>query len=256
MKFIFPEIDVPEAYNYGSSSNTAPYLDALMKTSLKIVMRLADLCELYKPFIKGLGDEDLIFDSDWVEAFDNLDALRAEIRQIPMQAGNEGKAAVEAAAPAVAQAPVAPGQLAAPAALPQAAPVVQHAPGTPGALPWQHIQNRQAVPAQYPAGYPPAYPGVPAAGGVPPKPVAGKGGLDFQSLKAAVPGLAAIPSGLPQRGYPGMVAAPQAPRWAMAGVAVPVAPQYPGAFPGQVPQGYPYGAPQQYPYGAQGPRNV
>ena len=227
MKFIFPEIETPEAYNYGSASNTAPYLDALMKTSLKINARLAYLCELYKPFINGLTDEDLVFDSEWVEAFDNLDALQAEIRKVPMQAGNEGSAKVEQPNQAPVNQPlVAPAQMGIAPVASAAAPVAASAPAAhAGALPWQNVRSAQAPQPYQAAPYPGAqqFAHAPAA---PARPVMGKGGLDFNSLKAAVPSLAMAPNALPGRQYPGMVQQQAAPRWAVTGVATPINPQY------------------------------
>jgi len=87
-KFIFPKIDQPQAYDYGSESSTAPFLDSLMKTALNIAGRFNDILDMFEKEIDSSSD--LVFDSDWVSKFDNLDALIPEIRRIPMQHGNDG----------------------------------------------------------------------------------------------------------------------------------------------------------------------
>lgn len=87
-KFIFPNIDEADCYNYGSNSQVAPFLDALMKSSCNVASRLNDILLTYKDFIDNY--EELMFDSDWIEAFENLDDLTSEIRKIPVQYGNDG----------------------------------------------------------------------------------------------------------------------------------------------------------------------
>jgi hypothetical protein len=87
-KFIFPDIDQADCYNYGSNSQVAPFLDALMKSSCNVASRLNDILLTYKDFIDNY--EELMFDSDWIEAFENLDDLSSEIRKIPVQYGNDG----------------------------------------------------------------------------------------------------------------------------------------------------------------------
>ena len=90
-EFIFPNIATKQAYDVGSSSHVAPFLDALMRTSLGLAAMMNDLLVQYKDFIENC--EDLVFDADWVAAFDDLDSMRNEIRRVPPQAGNEGKTA-------------------------------------------------------------------------------------------------------------------------------------------------------------------
>lgn len=89
-EFILPGIGENEHYNRGSDSMIAPFLDALMKTFMGIAGALNDIIELYKDQIEDI--EKLTFDSDWVEAFDNLEGMMSEIRKVPVQAGNEGEA--------------------------------------------------------------------------------------------------------------------------------------------------------------------
>lgn len=86
--YMLPGIDQAEEYNRGSDSDVAPYLDALMKTVLGVASRINDILVLFGDKI-DLGDE-LLFNADWVETFDNLGTMRQQIRDIPMQAGNEG----------------------------------------------------------------------------------------------------------------------------------------------------------------------
>lgn len=87
-EFMLPGIDNQEDYNYGSNSQVAPYLDALMKTSANIASRLNDIIIIYRDFIDN--PDVLMFDSDWIEYFDNLEELLPEIRRIPVQHGNDG----------------------------------------------------------------------------------------------------------------------------------------------------------------------
>jgi hypothetical protein len=59
-----------------------------MKSSCNVASRLNDILLTYKDFIDNY--EELMFDSDWIEAFENLDDLSSEIRKIPVQYGNDG----------------------------------------------------------------------------------------------------------------------------------------------------------------------
>lgn len=121
LEYILPGLDVPETYNVGSDSPTAPFLDALMRTVMGVASRMNDVLELFGEMIDN-GDQ-LVFNSDWVTAFENLEVMLPQIRMIPMQAGNEGrsKAGEPAASTAVATQPmtyVTPVQPAVVAALP------------------------------------------------------------------------------------------------------------------------------------------
>lgn len=114
------------AYNRGSESSLAPYLDALMKSSCAVASRFNDIFYQFGDFIDQ--SDKLIFDSDWVETFENLDVMHSEIRRIPVQAGNEGTLQ-QAAQPAVETRPTLP--------LPAApSPTQMHPPQfTPGFAP-------------------------------------------------------------------------------------------------------------------------
>lgn len=91
-EFMFPDIATPEAYNYGTKTNVAPYLDALMNSSLKISAKLNDIVEMYADFIDE--PEALRFDGEWIEYFQDLDALVPDIRRIPVQQGNDGSISI------------------------------------------------------------------------------------------------------------------------------------------------------------------
>lgn len=96
-EFIFPNLDDPEALNYGSSSNIAPYLDSLLRTALNVASRYADIVSVYSDMMEA--KEAVTFNTDWVDTFENLEELKRESRLIPMQAGNEGESLVREAPP-------------------------------------------------------------------------------------------------------------------------------------------------------------
>ena len=87
-KFIFPMIDESEAYNYGSNSDIAPYLDALLMTTAKALGRFNDIVDEFGDFI--VDNNVLVSNSDWVEPMMDLNSLLIEIRRIPPQFGSEG----------------------------------------------------------------------------------------------------------------------------------------------------------------------
>lgn len=133
-------------YNRGSDSTVAPYLDALMKTSMTIASRLNDILEQYKDFIENA--EDILFNGDWVETFENLNDLNSEMRLIPAQVGNEG-AVMQADKPAPPAASVLPVNVPTTApTLPMSYPANQYQPAPPqlppvrehnGRLDWQSV---------------------------------------------------------------------------------------------------------------------
>lgn len=91
-EFMFPDIGVPEAYNYGTQTQVAPFLDALMMSSLKVASKLNDIVEMYKDFIDN--PDVLRFDDEWIEMFRDLESLTPDIRRIPVQQGNDGSISV------------------------------------------------------------------------------------------------------------------------------------------------------------------
>ena len=88
VEYVLPKITEVEGYNQGTNVDTAPYMDVLMKTVLGISSTFNDILERFGENIEA-GTE-LMMDSEWVESFENLDALRPQIMAIPAQAGNEG----------------------------------------------------------------------------------------------------------------------------------------------------------------------
>jgi hypothetical protein len=87
-QFMFPNLDGPEEYNFGSESHVAPYLEALLRSAANVASRINDLCIIYKDYIDQA--ESLMFDADWLEDFRDLNALVPEIRKVPVQNGNDG----------------------------------------------------------------------------------------------------------------------------------------------------------------------
>lgn len=108
MEYIFPTIDVPESHNRGSDALVGPSLDALMKTVIGIAGPLNDQITLFANIIDD--SEAMMINGDWVESFDNIDAMNNEVRMIPIQAGNEGSSvnAGTAVTPPPAPAPTQP----------------------------------------------------------------------------------------------------------------------------------------------------
>lgn len=202
IKFVFPSLSEGNEYSRGSDSNTAPYLDVLMRSAMGLAACLNDLLVNFRDFIEDA--DKLMFDGDWTEAFENLEDLVPEIRRIPVQAGNEGKHKV---GEIVANKP--------------STGVVK--PELPAQAPW--VPPSQTQPQQ-----------APMQQQTPPTPVKTAGGLDFNSVMAANPALAGMPSPMPGQ-MPYMPQQPNVPRWAM--------PQQP--MPGQMPMQPPMGYPQQMP---------
>lgn len=99
MEFMFPDIQNKEAYNYGSQSMVAKFMDALMMTAGNIASRINELLHMYHNYIEGA--DELMFSEDWMDYFEKLDDLVPEIRRIPMQGSNEGSLLNQPAATAV-----------------------------------------------------------------------------------------------------------------------------------------------------------
>lgn len=153
LEYIFPRIKETNAYSRGSNSELAPFMDALMKSVAAVADPINTVMRRFNNRLSA--HEDLFFEDDWVEAFDNIDSYGPDVRTIPMlQAG-------DTAAPAPAPAP-------APAA---AAPA-------PAAYPWNNPQPTQVV---FPS----------AATAPPPVPHTPRGGVDFEQLLRTNPRVAA-----------------------------------------------------------------
>ena len=78
-KFILPRSDIEggEEYNFGSNSNTAPRLDAMLQGYIKVAERLNALMHIYGEFIEGIEDE--IIDTQWSEYLSQFDELKHDI---------------------------------------------------------------------------------------------------------------------------------------------------------------------------------
>ena len=86
-KVIFPDIQL-EAYNVGSNTYVAPFLDALLSTSKAITDVYNQIIEDYKDHIQ---ESELVYSHcDWAEPFTHLEDFNLEIKRIPMQDGNQG----------------------------------------------------------------------------------------------------------------------------------------------------------------------
>lgn len=90
-KYILKNIDTPEAYNRGSDSDMAPFMDALMKTFLAISSELNDIIIRYKGFDEDANLDALEFNAEWQDAFKDLSVMSRAIKLIPPQPGNEGE---------------------------------------------------------------------------------------------------------------------------------------------------------------------
>ena len=207
-QFIFTSIDDPEEYNFGSNSQVAPYLSALLKTAANIASRLNDIIVMYKDYIDE--SDKLTFDSDWLEHFDDLNALLPEIRSIPVQYGNDGNINDDNdVLKPIAQAPAAIEQ-----------------PYQP--QPYQP-QYQQPIPQQ-PQYMPQQRPELKVT----------KRGLDFKSIVQTTPTVAYVPNQLlpqlVQQQYPQQM--PQYPQQ------MPQYPQQMPQYPQQMPQQYPQQMPQ------------
>jgi len=194
-EFILPGIENPSAFDAGSESDIAPFLDCLMQGVMKIAGCINQVVDDYEKFIDQ--PDTFRFNADWVETFDNLAQLLPEIRSVPMQAGNEGSTGKTIAAPAAGVG----GHLTNVAPAPAPAPFTHtghaHAPAGTMAMP--------AAPAQ------PAWTGAPVAAGAGPAIVkTASGGIDFTATLRSNPQVAqAIGANqFGTGGFPGFVQAP------------------------------------------------
>jgi hypothetical protein len=122
----------------------APYLDALMKTSMALASRFNDILTQYADYIDD--GEKLMFDSDWVDTFTDLGVMKAEIRKVPMQAGNEGSESVEERSTPGFRPEIVRPQLPVPqTTVPAPAPTTQYSPPTPMFQQQQPAQQRPEV---------------------------------------------------------------------------------------------------------------
>lgn len=90
LEYMIPGIANPENFITASDSTVAPFLDALMKAVAGIAVNINNMVDL---FAKPLPDmAQLRFDLDWIDSFEDLTIMLPQIRAIPAQPGNEGKA--------------------------------------------------------------------------------------------------------------------------------------------------------------------
>ena len=157
VEFLMPNIQVKDHFNYGSTSNIAPFLDALMAAEKEIASRLNYIIVLFKDYISNA--DELIYDSKWVTVFDNLNQLLPSIRAIPMQTqlpttnnvvkNNENALMVE---PAIINTPVPQN----PTLYPQVVrpPVQQPSRTSNGKLSYSELMSRSQPVQQQPFGQP------------------------------------------------------------------------------------------------------
>jgi len=85
MHFLIPSIEIKHVYDLGTNSRIAPSLDAMMRAFLPLAAHLNNIGNL----LKGLDPrfdsaiEEMEFNLDWADAFDNLDGLWDQIRMVP-----------------------------------------------------------------------------------------------------------------------------------------------------------------------------
>lgn len=285
LEFIFPgSSDSGEEWNSFSDSRNAPWLECLMKTSIRLTDRINELARLYKDFISS--PEDIVFESEWVDDFDNLESYQGDIMSIPTQHGNEGtlpqKSEGEAAqgqreestrevnqAQAVREAAVATSESASTTAvsptsmpLPRSVAERRHLSTLPPAPPVRHAPPPQHVPVRSAAYQPPHAPQQAYQPPPPPQVVTPEGKLDLDAVLATNPMVAQgmytntpltawhnsqqqRSSGYPQQGYPQQGYPQQGGYYDARGAYIgPAGGGYPQQGPG-------YGYPQQGPWAGQ-----
>ena len=121
LESVLPNLDKDGFYNQGSVGETAPTIEALMRGLIGVASHVNAIIDLFEDVIPEL--KEYTYDDSWVEHLNNVEKFAAEVRMIPMQAGNEGsiEKAVTQQAPQLGSAPP---MAAAPAYQP--APVVNH----------------------------------------------------------------------------------------------------------------------------------
>lgn len=89
-EYMFPELKDGRttAYDRGSNSDVAPYMDALMRTVAAVQGAINERIRLFEPVFK---DELGLIPEDWMDAIEELDELLPEIRKIRVQPGGDGE---------------------------------------------------------------------------------------------------------------------------------------------------------------------
>lgn len=119
--------DPETKFSRGSDSLIAPCLEALMNSTVGVASRLNDFLD--SEFGEVIEDAStLIFNGEWVEAFENLEPYRSLVCLVPMQAGSEA-APVETTQPQVQQHQIQQPQVQQ-TSYPTGAPVIAPNPGT------------------------------------------------------------------------------------------------------------------------------
>lgn len=219
MHYLVPSLDTPHAYDLGSNSKIAPSIDALMRAFYPMAKHINEIIAVFKGISpahdRGLAEME--FDLDWMDAFENLDAMWPQIRMTPTQ--NQG----------VIEEPT--------ATAPTAAHAAAAAAQTP---PWGPQPTPQPMPQPVPA--PMGYGAMPAPAARPAS--SGGGGTSVSEMMAQARGMRPMPG--PQQGYGGYPMQP--PMGAYPGQPYPGQP-YPQP-------GYPQAQPQGYPVYQTGPRHT
>lgn len=92
MEFIYPGIDQdPEVYNQGSTSQIAPFADAMVRTVGGLYSIFNEKVDLYKTVSEV---DALRLPTSWVDVADTMDDMFGEIQAIPLQPNADGKARV------------------------------------------------------------------------------------------------------------------------------------------------------------------
>ena len=155
LEFIIPGIENEAYFNKGSESDLGPFLDALMRCVAQIASRINQTVEMYRDQYDN--PDELLFESDWVECFDNLSQLLPEVRAIPMQAGNNSPVPVTTSASTpvntLSVAPVAAPAMNQTAQVSHPSTQSQTAPKSSGALDLHAALNNNPAFRQVPVGF-------------------------------------------------------------------------------------------------------
>ena len=91
-EYIFPGININGAYDRGSLSNVAPFLDALTQAVANIIGCITAQVDNYQNFFSD--PQSMLIEAEWEEAFQCLGELLPQIRSIPPQLLSEGSVKV------------------------------------------------------------------------------------------------------------------------------------------------------------------
>jgi hypothetical protein len=151
-RFMLSGIGDQHSYSAGTNSRIAPYMEALMDASQRIASSFNDILAQYRDFIDDA--DSLVFNSDWVEDFTNLDDINSEIIRIPSQSANKTTSVLEeeSSSSDTQQSPVVAEHRQTPVV---SQPQVQHTSIPPVPPPWIQPPMRQQqmpIPARAPNG--------------------------------------------------------------------------------------------------------